>query len=61
MEKLKSLEEFNEERAAERQSQLLNGIACPECGKELSDMYPLLASYMKIECLECGYKGRRVI
>ena len=42
-----------------------NGIACPECGKELSDQNPnqLLLSEppkKRIVCTFCGFKGSRL-
>lgn len=40
-----------------------NGIACPQCGEELSDDLTLtLASYppqVPVFCDECGYHGSR--
>ena len=43
-----------------------NGIACPECGKELVDSSPnlILTSnppQTSTACPECGYTGRRVV
>lgn len=67
--KLKTLKEFNEERSRLYDGEHINrprknGIACPECGKELLDSDPrsTLASYppKKIVHCECGYKGYRV-
>ena len=42
-----------------------NGIACPECGKELYDSDPTqeLESYppqKKIKCVHCNYEGTRL-
>lgn len=68
---MKSLEEFNAERWEDhRLTQELNkphpnGIACPECGKELWDSDPMitLTSYppqKNVHCSGCGYKGYRL-
>lgn len=42
-----------------------NGIACPKCGKELTDINPLvlLLSHppqKDVYCINCGYKGFRI-
>lgn len=42
-----------------------NGIACPDCGSELLDVYPditLMSSppQYRIECSDCSYKGYRL-
>jgi len=69
--KLKSLEQFNEERQARWRKALElndphpNGIACPRCGKEMFDIEPtmMLTSYppkMKVKCPWCGYIGYRL-
>lgn len=44
---------------------VLNGIACPECGKELVDSQPNaeLTSYppqKNVKCPSCGWKGYRI-
>ena len=69
---MESLDEYNKRRRAEHaaiQSALSgvrpNGIACPECGKELYDTNPheVLASLppqKNVHC-ECGYSGYRVV
>ena len=70
--KLKSLTEFNADKQAEfeRQERLrkapnANGIACPECGKELWDTFPMVTltsnpPQKNVHCPACGYKGYRI-
>ena len=58
MEIFRSLEQLNRTH--------VNGIACPNCGKELWDTNPtvLLTSYpprKQISCIECGYAGTRLV
>jgi len=68
---MKSLKEFNAERWEDHRSiQELNksrpnGIACPQCGKELWDSDPTvtLTSYpaqKNVYCPACGYNGYRI-
>lgn len=42
-----------------------NGLACPDCGSELSDMSALVTSSVPAErvvgCLHCGYRGMRLV
>lgn len=68
---LMSLEQFNQQKLDEHQSQLeqiskpqKNGIACPKCHKELTDTCPdvLLASnppQKYVHCDACGFHGYR--
>lgn len=66
--KLVSLNVYNYERAVDFERTnifpQLNGIACPNCGKELydSDYYILTSNPPKknIHCEECGFKGYRL-
>lgn len=67
--KLKTLEEHNTLRAAAhdamaQRSPRANGIACPQCGKELVDSNPsVLASNppkKNTKCLSCDYVGYRI-
>lgn len=64
-----SLEEYNQQawdRAIKHtQDPLLNGIACPNCGKELRDEDPnmqMLSSppQTHVRCT-CGFRGNRFI
>ena len=68
---MKTLEQHNKERMEAHEAMRRagephpNGIACPECGKELWDSNPMmtLASYppkKNIHCPECGYSGYRI-
>ena len=65
---LKSLEEFNaEQRAIHRADAAprLNGIACPKCGEELLDSWPMIIlssipPQKDIHCPACDYSGYRV-
>ena len=43
-----------------------NGIACPNCGEEMSDsddgvMYYSFPGQINVICHACGYKGRRYL
>lgn len=68
MSELKDLEEYNIERAKLYHvdySPKRNGIACPNCGKELYDTepYSLLMSNpprYSIICQSCNFKGSRI-
>ncbi len=63
---LKSLEEFDAERARAIQPRpTKNGIACPKCGEELVDQSPgtVLMCHparVSIVCEACGYYGSRL-
>ena len=68
---MKTLEEHNEQRMnnwrllEKMKDPHPNGIACPECGKELWDSNPtaVLASNppkKNVDCPECGYRGYRL-
>jgi hypothetical protein len=63
---MKSLEEFNRERAAAYDPLIRgNGIACPSCGGELRDDEPgaILTScppQMRVHCPACMFRGLRV-
>ena len=67
--KLKTLGEHNAEywsyhRAMYENRPQRNGIACPECGKELWDTNPMVTltsmpPQKNIHC-DCGYKGYRI-
>lgn len=59
--KLITLEEHNNNARQIPQAQG-NGIACPNCGRELFDTGVSLMSYppqYKIYCRECNYNGIR--
>ena len=66
--KMKSLDEFNEERRklySIGDDPIPNGIACPKCGAELLDSRPnvSLTSYppqKNIHCSKCDYRGYRI-
>ena len=69
MKKLKTLSEFNEDRRKnykfDKPITHYNGIACPECGKEMYDSNPQLelTSYppqKHIRCPKCGYSTTRI-
>lgn len=68
MSNLKPLDEHNRERIeqiASESSELKNGLACPNCGKELFDasQYEVLLSFpakKKVLCT-CGFEGYRLI
>lgn len=68
---LKTLDEFNRDKAADYQHKQrmrqphANGIACPECGKELWDSDPtfILSSNPPcalVHCPACDYHGHRL-
>ena len=67
---MQSLDDFNRKRAEAHRAlkavaTSLNGIACPNCGKELVDTCPnvVLDSYppqKNVNCLACGYRGYRI-
>ena len=68
---LRKLEDFNAEQEREWNERYQtiephpNGIACPECGKELWDSSPAITldsspPEMHINCPACGYKGYRI-
>lgn len=61
-----SLEDFNRSRTAgiRQTTNQPNGIACPDCGKELVDPHPshvLACNPPKtdVTCPSCGYRGYR--
>jgi len=63
---LKTLEEHNLKTftTTNPNEPILNGIACPECGEELLDSYPMiiltsLPARKNIHCPKCNYKGYR--
>lgn len=66
---LKSLEEHNAERREywkeyRRDAPVPNGIACPDCGKELFDSAPSVTltsnpPQKNIHCKYCSYRGYR--
>lgn len=64
--KLKTLEQHNEEKLKFYQPKhTYNGIACPQCGEELTDTNPqvILSSYppqKRINCIKCSYTGYRI-
>jgi hypothetical protein len=68
---MKSLDEYNEEKRKgysirEASVPKPNGIACPECGKEMLDSEPgiTLMSYppkTRVHCPSCPYKGHRIV
>lgn len=67
MKKLQSLDEWNSKSAfiyTEQTYPMPNGIECPKCGSEMSDMDDLvLCCYppkKNIECLGCGHKNYRL-
>jgi DNA-directed RNA polymerase subunit RPC12/RpoP len=67
---MKSLDEFNAERGRHWKflndpSPVPNGIACPECGKEMLDSNPMVTltsnpPQKNIHCPECSYRGYRI-
>jgi len=67
---LKSLGDFNSDRYKMHEglndnSPRPNGIACPDCGKELMDSTPMLVftsmpPQLAIHCPECDYHSFRV-
>ena len=65
MNKLKTLEEHNTEALKPKvEPKYNNGIACPNCGKELIDSNPYLIltsnpPQTATKCLNCGYQGSR--
>jgi len=66
--KLKSLEEFNEERryAYHREKENMgNGIACPRCGVEMYDakgegVMMSIPPQLRVICPSCEYRGNRI-
>lgn len=62
------LDEYNKnarERILSEKQPIGNGLACPDCGKELCDTHPneLLTSYpaqKRVGCKNCGYAGYRI-
>ena len=66
---MKTLEEHNKEqeeryRVANGTAPRANGIACPDCGKELMDSCPVIIltsmpPQKNIHCPYCGYRGYR--
>lgn len=63
--KLKTLQEFNDERLYEHSKHPFNGIECPNCKHELLDDdtgMVLLSSppQIRIHCVECNYRGTRI-
>ena len=66
---MKTLEEFNEAQLKKHdrpsgKEPILNGIACPNCGQELYDTFPMITlssapPRKNIHCSECGYSGNR--
>ena len=68
--KLKTLEEHNQEALKDSNFYVQfnlpkpNGIACPQCGKEMYDSNPMIIltshpAQKNIHCKECGYVGYR--
>ena len=65
---LKSLEDFNAEKHAIQlaaAAACTNGIACPKCGEELLDSWPMITlssipPQKDIHCPECDYSGYRI-
>lgn len=68
---LKALDKFNTDRRAQfREISKMNesrpnGIACPNCGKELMDSSPMTVltsdpPQKDVHCPACGYRGHRV-
>lgn len=63
-----SLDDFNRERSKQYEGQgnpQLNGIACPNCGKELWDsdpgiQFPTYPPQTAVYCRACEYCGMRV-
>lgn len=66
--KLKSLAQHNQERMdSHRAAQKMNephpnGLACPECGKELWDSTPMMVltsnpPQKNVHCPACGHRG----
>ena len=71
MKKLKTLDEFQEEKqrlfieAHKLNKSHPNGIACPKCGEELWDTSPMVSlmsnpPQKNIHCPKCEYKGFRL-
>lgn len=69
--KLEPLEEFNADRAKIYQPivyslplPIPNGLACPECGKELMDSDGMILTsnppQRNIQCSDCDYRGYRI-
>ena len=66
---MKSLEEWNKDRAAKIEARDTypknNGIACPKCGAELQDTDAgILLSYpaqKRVKCSKCDYVGYRIV
>lgn len=69
--KLVSLADFNlvmerHRLRGDREGREPNGIACPECGKELFDSHPgfVLTSYPEqcnVHCPACGHRTYRTV
>lgn len=67
--KLVTLQRHNEVRNRlhrDKKAPVYNGIACPECGKEMMDSEPgvhLMSKPAKknIHCPECGYKDYAIV
>lgn len=68
---MKSLDEFNAERREQHGNLEMarkphpNGIACPDCGKELWDSAPMMTltsnpPQKNVHCPACNYHGYRV-
>ena len=62
---MKTLEQHNAERRKDINRPHPNGIACPQCGKELWDTHPMciLTSnppQKNVHCPACQYRGYRV-
>jgi hypothetical protein len=55
---MKTLDEHNKQRIEQMSYPRHNGIACPECGEEMSDVGPdLLMSNppkKRVDCFKCG-------
>ena len=65
MKKLKSLKKHNEEIRELKKAAKKNGIACPECGKELLDGLPYPCRGNEdfstiVYCEFCKYRGGRL-
>lgn len=63
---LMTLQESNALHHVKATGPRLNGIACPQCGKELIDSNPnmVLTTHppmTRIACLHCEYSGTRTV
>ncbi len=70
MKQLKNLQTHNKQAAIIQHklndsSPILNGIACPKCGKELLDSNPMITltsdpAQKNVHCSKCDYVGYRI-